>query len=387
MVREDTAEPTIRDRFAPIATAILLITLVGLSISLMIPLLSLEMERMGVSSSLAGINTATAGLGNILVVPFIPRLAMRFGADRVILATIVILAATILAFKAVPDITAWFAFRFVLGACLGALFTLSEYWINAAAPNSKRGLVMGIYATALSSGFALGPILLSVFGTSGWPPYFAAAGIAMLGIVALFASSATAPGLGGKHSANVFFFILAAPAATLASLVFGAIETASIAHLPVIGVRSGYPEAQAAIMVSVLSAGNIVSQIPVGLLSDRMDRRRLLLIIATLSLILVIAFGQSLEHFWLAAVLLFCFGGVVGALYTVGLAHLGARYSGADLANANAAFVILYSTGLTFGPPFVGGGIDLFGNFGFSIACGAIIGAYALLVLFRLRKP
>jgi MFS family permease len=386
MVEAGAIEPTIRDRWVPLTTAVILITLVGLSISLMIPLLALEMERMGVSSSMAGFNTATAGLGNIAVVPFIPALASRHGTQRVIFFTIVVLCITILAFKALPDIVIWFPLRFVLGACLGALFTLSEFWIASAAPPSKRGLVMGIYATALSIGFALGPLILALIGTIGWLPYAIAAGICLLGIATVLASPSAAPTLSSKHNTNVFALVLAAPAATLAALVFGASETASITHLPVIGVRAGYTEELAAIMVSILAAGNIVSQIPFGYLSDRMDRRLLLLIIAVFSFALLIGFGLALDYFWLAAILLFCFGGVVGALYTVGLAHLGARYSGNDLADANAAFVILYSVGLTLGPPFVGGGIDLFGSIGFSFATGAIIAAYALLVLYRLVK-
>jgi MFS family permease len=386
MVFADQTEPTIRERIVPISTAILLITLVGISLSIMIPLLSLEMERMGISSTLAGLNTASAGLGNIVVVPFIPALARQFGVRRVIFVTILILMVTILAFKAVPSIGIWFVFRFILGACLGAMFTLSEYWINAAAPPSKRGLVMGIYATALASGFTLGPLFLALVGTLGWLPYIVAALVCSLGIVTVFASSSAAPDLGEKHTVSVFSFILAAPAATMAALVFGAIETAGIAHLPVIGVRSGYSDATAAILVSVFSAGNIVTQIPMGMLSDRMDRRLLLLIIALSSLVLILAFGFALNYFWLLVALLFCFGGMVGALYTVGLAHLGARYSGADLASANAAFVILYSVGLTVGPPYVGLGIDLSENMGFSLACASITAAYAAIVFARLRK-
>jgi MFS family permease len=386
MATVSAAEPTIAERIVPITTAIVLITMVGLSISLMIPLLSLEMERMGVSSLLAGINTASAGLGNILIVPFIPRLATLFGTRRVILASILLLVCAIFAFKLVPYIGPWFIFRFVLGACLGALFTLSEFWISTSAPPSKRGLVMGIYATALSAGFALGPAILAVIGTIGWTPYIVASAICLMGIVTIFASTSDAPDIAAKHGTGIGKLILAAPAATMAALVFGVIETSSIAHLPVIGVRTGYDEASAAIMVSVFAAGNIVSQIPIGMLADRMDRRILLLALALSSLVLVTALGFVLAHFWLTQIMLFGFGGVVGALYTVGLAHLGARYSGSDLANANAAFVILYSVGLTFGPPFVGGGMDLFGNTGFSIAISIILAAYAALVFTRIRR-
>ena len=51
-------------------------------------------------------------------------------------------------------------------------------------------------------------------------------------------------------------------------------------------------------------------------------------------------------------------GGGIGSLYAVGLAHLGSRYSGPDLASANAAFIMLYALGMLGGPPIAGFGMD-----------------------------
>jgi MFS family permease len=374
---------SLEGRIVPLATAILLITLVGLGISITVPLLSLEMERMGVASSMAGINTATAGLGNILIVPFIPRLAQKFGANAVIIAAIATLACAILLFKLIPDVSVWFFLRFIFGAALGALFTLSEYWINSAAPSARRGLVMGIYATALSIGFALGPALLALFGTVGWQPYIIAAIIPLMGAIPLVLFKTEAPALAKSEGTNVFTFMLAAPAATMAALVFGAIETAAVAHLPVLGVRGGYPEGTAAAMVSLFAAGNIVSQVPIGMLADRMDKTRLLLLIALSSLVLSLLLGSVFSTGLTMAIVLFALGGIVGALYTVGLSLLGARYSGIDLANANAAFVILYSSGLMLGPPFAGFGIDLGGVQGFTSTLALILVAYAAIIMLR----
>jgi MFS family permease len=377
-------------RIVPIALAIILITLVGLGISISVPLLALEMERMGVASTLAGINTATAGLGNILIVPFIPRLAQVFGSRAVIIVSILTMVVVIIAFKLVQDIWFWFPLRFFFGAALGALFTLSEYWINAVAPPARRGFVMGIYATALSIGFAAGPALLGIAGTTGWLPYILAAIIPILGLLPVLVLRAEAPALAKSEGTHVFGFIFVLPAATMAALVFGAIETASVAHLPVLGVREGYGERLSAAMVSLFAAGNIISQVPIGMLADRMDKTRLLLLIALSSLVLSIVLGQVFHIGWALSLTLFFLGGIVGALYTVGLSLLGARYSGIDLANANAAFVILYSSGLTLGPPAAGVGIDFGGVQGFSATLALILVIYAIMILWsgkRARQP
>src|SRR5215212_12250566 len=76
-----------------------------------------------------------------------------------------------LGFRLLHDIVWWFPLRFLFSASFGVLFVLSEYWINAVAPPDRRGFVMGIYATVLALGFAIGPAVLKLVGTTGWPPY------------------------------------------------------------------------------------------------------------------------------------------------------------------------------------------------------------------------
>ena len=382
-------EPTIRQQIRPLGTAIFLIFLVGIALSLSVALLAIEMERMQVDSFTAGLNTAVLGIGKIAIVLFIPRLAHKFGVRPILFVATASLLLSILAFKALPQIEAWFVLRFIFGAALGAMFTLSEFWINASAPPSKRGVIMGAYATALALGFALGPVVIALVGSEGWTPYVIAACIMALGFVPLLLSGDSTPTVEGDHSSGVLAFVVAAPVATLAGLVFGAMESASVSTLPILGLRAGYPEATAALLVSIFAAGNIVSQIPIGLLADRVNKVLLLMVIALTSLALVAIVPFVLDAFWMLALTIFFFGGIVGSLYTVGLAHMGASFSGIQLANANAAFVILYSAGLAIGPPVVGAGMTAFDATGFSVAVGALLAIYAVVAagsLFRNRS-
>ncbi|WP_163066571.1 MFS transporter, partial [Acinetobacter baumannii] len=68
--------------------------------------------------------------------------------------------------------------------------------------------------------------------------------------------------------------------------------------------------------------------------------------------------------------------GIVSALYTVGLTHLGSRFRDADLAQANAAFVVMYSAGLIIGPPMAGLGMDLWPPNGLPATLAALFAAY-----------
>ncbi len=370
---------------AAIALAIALVALVGVSLSLSVPLLSMGMERMGVTGTLNGLNTATAGVANLAVVPFVPALAAAIGVRRLLCAAILLGLVTTLLFPLLA-FPFWFPLRFLLGASLGVLFVLSEYWINATAAPSQRGMVMGIYATVLALGFAAGPALLSVVGTLGWTPYVLSAALFGLALLPLGLGRGKVPefaGDGGKGH-NVFSFVRLAPTATIAALVFGAVETGAFSLLPVYGTRTGLDEASAAQLVSILALGNVLFQIPVGWLSDRIDKRLVLLACGTSgalgAAVMPLVAGDPVPF----RVGLLIFGGLVGGLYTVGLAHLGQRYTGRDLASANAAFVMLYSAGLILGPPFIGVSMDAFGTSGLAAGLSALLAGYAGLALWRI---
>ena len=96
-------------------------------------------------------------------------------------------------------------------------------------------------------------------------------------------------------------------------------------------------------------------------------------------------FLPTIAHNWhILAAVLFVWGGVVAALYTIGLAHLGSRLSGHELANANAAFVLCYGLGMVLGPQAIGIGMDLFGKEGFAGALALFFAFYIVLAITRI---
>lgn len=376
-----------RDRITAIAAAITCVAVVGIGLSLSIPLLSLEMERMGASGTLIGLNTAVAGLATILTVPFVPRLAARIGVLPLLLLSIGVAAVLLVAFKVFHDIAWWFPIRFLFSTTFGALFVLSEFWITQAAPPERRGLVMGIYATVLALGFAVGPTLLVFLGTEGWAPYLAGAALFLLSMIPVTLARGVSPSIERGGGRAVLSYLRLAPAATLAALLYGAVETGGFAILPLYGLKLGLDAQSAAALVSVVALGNVLFQIPVGLLADRIDRVHVLIAASlggALGAALMPAASASLPAL---LALLFVWGGIAGTLYTVGLAHLGASVRAPDLAGANAAFVGLYAAGLMLGPPLIGGGMDLVVPQGFAWTLAAMFTVYAAVVALTPRYP
>jgi MFS family permease len=365
---------------ASIAAAIGAISVVGLGLALSIPLLAFELDARGISPTWIGINTATGGLATLTVAPFLPNMVRRFGAGPLLLAAVLTAAISLLAFKVTASFLLWFPLRFIFGVALCVLFVVSEFWINAAAPNHRRGLVIGIYATVLSIGFAGGPAILSLVGTSGWAPYLSGAVFFILASIPVLIGASSAPAIEKESSRGVLSLMRIAPAATLAAFIFGAVETGLINFLPLYGLHRGLNEPQAALLLTIAELGNVALQLPLGLLSDRVDRRKLLLVCGAIGTVGAFLIPHLAIDSWAMWATVFITTGIVAGLYTVGLTLLGARFDGAALATANAAFIMLYSVGLIVGPTAVGSGMQLFDPNGFAWTIGAFLALYAVVV-------
>ncbi len=378
-------------RWLSIAAAIASISVVGMAIGLGVPLLSVILETRGYSATMIGANTAIAGIASIAAAPFATPLAARFGVVPLMLAMILAGGLAFVGFYFVPYFWMWFPLRAVLHFALTVLFILSEFWISTSAPAHRRGLILGIYATVLSLGFAFGPWLFAQIGSAGFAPFGIAFGLIALAAIPVSLAWRESPDIAGSAhdgkggSGGFARYIWLVPTATAAVLVFGAVETGGFALFPVYGARIGYPEADAALLLTAVGLGNVLLQIPLGLVSDRMrDRRILLALCAFVGLIGVLALPFVAGNWRASAAILFVWGGVVAGLYTVGLAHLGSKLSGRDLASANAAFVLCYGIGMLIGPQAIGIGMDIAGPNGFAWTLALFFAAYLALAAVRL---
>jgi MFS family permease len=375
-----------RVHWLPMIAAISSISVVGIAIGLGMPLLSVILETRGHSASMIGLNTAVAGVASIAAAPLATPLATRFGVAWTMLGMIAMGALAFVGFHFAPAFWMWFPLRAMLHLALTILFILSEFWISTSAPPHRRGLVLGIYATLLSLGFAAGPWLFAQMGSAGFMPFGVTIVLVTLAAIPVLAARNESPVISPHEEHPGFIrYIWLVPTATAAVLVFGAVETGGFALFPVYGNRIGYSEADAALLLTMIGLGNVLLQIPIGMISDKVrDRRYILLLCATVGLLGTVFMPLFAQNWHLMAGLLFVWGGVVAALYTVGLAHLGSQLSGHELASANAAFVLCYGIGMVLGPQAIGIGMDLLGPSGFGWSLAAFFGSYMLLAIGRM---
>ena len=357
----------------------------GTGMGLTLPLLSLVLERMGVTGSTNGLNLATAGLAALVVTPFVPRWIARLGAAEFLSASLVVAAGSLVAIYAAPSLWLWFPVRFVLSSALNGLFVTSEFWINQLATEENRGRYVSQYAMCIAGSFGLGPAILQFIGTRGLAPFAAGSALLLVAVVPVLLARRTAPRIDAGEFGTVYSVLKLAPAIFAAAAVFGAIDAGMFGLLPVYAVRLGYSEAHAALIVSAIAIGSIVFQYPIGQLADRINRRYLLAFCAFTgvvgSALTPVAVGTPVLFY----LLLLVWGGLILGVYSVSLTLLGQRFKGGTLATANAAFVMCYCMGLLTGPAAEGAALDLWNPHGLVLVLGAICAVYVGFLL--LRRP
>lgn len=396
--KAELTEPVLRDEttragwFAHLGlsrgavAAIATMVAVGIAVSLLPPLLSLNLAARGVSERTIGLLVATIALASLVITPFAARIAARFGIARVIAACTVFAACVMPIVRVIESVALLFPLAFVYGAAMTLCFTLAEYWINAATPEHRRGLVMGIYATVLSLGFALGPAIISVLGATSAKPFLVGSAIMLVSALPALAARRETPDFSESAPRPFVAYIFAIPVATIGVFVFAMAEQSAFAFLPLWGRHLGMAASDAVLLTSAMVLGHVAFQIPLGILADQADRRAVLLGCGTVGALgMAAAWAASGSILPLMAVL-FLWGGSTGGIYTVGLAHLASRFRGADLASANAAFIFCYALGMLIGPAIAGDAMARAPAYGLPLTLGSAFAVYSLIVIARMVR-
>jgi MFS family permease len=382
----ETAPLTPRARRRALIAILASLTAAGLTDGTSYPLFSVMLDRAGHSGSVIGLHAAMPILGTILTAPFIPRIIRRFGVQATMFGSLALIVVCYVMFPLLPSLSVWFVLRFLVGVGMAVHWIVSETWLNAAATSSRRGLFAGLYATLMSIGFAVGPALLTVIDLDTALPFVIIAGAVVLVGVPLYWARHSMPPIEPARSDSHLWPLAAAPTIFVAALVAGTVDASVLSLLVVYGVRTGFTEADALILLTVLGVGTVTLQLPLGWLADRVGRRRLLLVSGVAGAAGALALPLALGLPTLLWVILFLWGGFFVGLYTVALAELGERFQGPALAGANGLFVMAYSAGSLAGPPVLGVAMDVLGPNGLPVGLAAACLMFLLVAAVRTMR-
>jgi MFS family permease len=363
---------------------------VGLIFGFQPPLMALVLERGGASSFEIGAVTSISTVAVMLCGPLYPGTIRHLGLRRAIILGITASTAVLIVMPLLPGFQGWLLLRFVTGCALGLEWIASEIWLNRLSTDRTRGTVMGTYATVFAAGVMAGPLLLQLTGTIGWRPFgVGALGLALTALPLLAARDTSARDDGSGRKLQWLRIARAAPIVMLAALIAGLVESAYVSLLPVFALLRGLDEHSALLLVTVFLAGNVILQLPIGRVGDRLGRPRVLALCAGVCVIGPILLSAVMGGSWLVWPLLLLWGGTMYGFYTQGLALLGESYPPAELADANTAFVVVYCAGGIVGPSLGGFAMDVWPANGLLVFLSAapLVLAAGLLPRARRKHP
>jgi len=365
---------------AVVATA----TVFGLTYSLSAPLIALDMAELGLGESIIGANAAMHAVGVLIVAPILPSLVARWGARPLVVFALAVAAIVMAAFPAMPSIWLWFPLRLLLGMASEVLFVLSETWINHLADERSRARSMAVYTGALSLGFALGPLILSGVGSEGPTAFLIGAGLALLAVGFVASPKVEAPHFEEPATRNPMRYLRLAPIAISTTVLNAGIETAGLSFLALYAMSTGWAEQDAARLISSLMFGAIVLALPIGWLGDKMDRRRLVMILGLIAAVGALAWPFVLNDPWLAYPVVFVWGGVFVGIYTIMLTVVGSRFKGAELVGIYAVMGLTWGAGALVGPALAGLAMDFLPH---GLAIFASLACFAFVIfLWRVKS-
>ena len=372
-----------------LAVLLFAVSIVGLSLGATLPLVALRLLENGASALQIGILSAVPAAGMILAATLVDRACQLMSRRRLYLLCFVLCTASTLAIEfSSHSLWALAAARLALGVGMGIAIILGEAWVNELCGEKNRGTIVALYATSFTAFQLLGPTLVALLGAqTPWVVLLVSAGhlVALATVAFAMPEEGLHEHVEEPRSFSLAGFLRVAPALCMGVLFFSFFDSVVLSLFPVYASSHGYAVGIAAFMATVILLGDMLFQLPLGWLSDRLDRSSLHLLCGVGAMLIGLALPWLISQPSLLWPALMVLGAVAGGVYTLALVLIGQRFRGRDLVTANASAGMLWGVGSLLGPLLSGSLMDL-GPQGVPVALALAAGLFVATAAASLRR-
>ncbi|WP_338272559.1 MFS transporter [Roseicyclus marinus] len=323
-----------------------------------------------------------------------PALIQRVGHVRVFAALGSFMSAGLIAYTLVAEPWAWTILRILLGFCMSGIYVTAESWLNNASTNETRGKVLSAYMIAQTLGIICAQGLLTLGDAAGAGLFIGASILVSVSFAPILLSVAPAPAVEVARPMSLWALFRGSPLGTVGIFLLGGVYATQSGMAAVFGSQIGMSASEIAFFVAMLFAGALVFQYPIGWLSDRFDRRRVIMGTAAMGAMACgagwVAVGDvpGLEALGLwplmgAALLA---GGMTTPLYALLLAYTNDYLPNEDMAAASGGLIFISGLGAILGPLVVGWAMQTGGPEAFWLVLGASFAAMAVYAAYRMTR-
>ena len=340
----------------------------------------------GFSTSLIGLMGTAYFAGFLIGCLYITRMLNAVGHIRTFAALAAIAASGTLLLMVLVDPISWIIIRFVVGFCFAGLFTTIESWINSGVDNETRGRVLAVYRIIDIVAVTGAQFLLPVFGADGFVLFAVMCVMITLSLVPVSLADRSNPKPPAQFRFDLKGIWVLSPLACIGCVTIGATNGAFRLIGPLYAGEIGLSITDVAIFMSVGIIGGAVLQYPLGALSDRYDRRTVLMTTTVGAVLagLFLAFGAGTSP-TLNYIGIFLFGAFALPLYSLSAAHANDHAGPGQHVMVAAGLMFFFSLGATIGPYISSAVVEAFGPTALFTYTSAVHGALILATLWRMR--
>ncbi len=350
-------------------------------------LIAVRGAQEGMGAGQIGWMGTTYFIGFLIGCITVPRLLHEVGHIRTFAALAALASCATLFLVLIIDPYCWMASRLVIGVCFSGLFTTIESWLNSGISNQDRGKVMAFYRVLDIVVVAGAQFLMPIFGTDGFTIFGIMTLMICLSLVPVAIGDRSKPKAPEVVKFDVRAIWIISPLASLGCIAIGMTNAAFRYVGPLYAESIGLSLSSVATFISLGVIGGAVLQYPLGLLSDRYDRRWILIAATSgavfSGLFLSLIAGDNLALVYVGT---FLFGAFSLPLYSLSAAHANDRATQDQYVLLAAGLMFFYGLGATVGPPASSLMLNLFGPSSLFTFTSIVHGSLVIMTLWRMRQ-
>lgn len=346
----------------------------------------LRIQMLGWNSAQGGFLSSLYFIGFLCGCFVVPKIVNRVGHIRCFAVLSSVMAASILSLALLENYYFWMLLRVVTGFAIVGLYLVIESWLNVEVSNEVRGSVLATYTIIVLSGLATGQLLLNVSPPDGYTLLILSAMLIMLAAVPVCLTSTTQPRPIPTASFSPLLVIKTSRAAALGSLIAGFISGSTYGLGAIYGSQVGLEVSSISIMMALAIAGGALAQLPLGKMSDRIDRR--LAILGCMIFGAAVSCTALLLPHSMAFLVMFLFGASVMPIYALSLALASDNAKDGNFMEVGTGLMMTNAAGSVLGPLLTSLLMYRYGPSYFFVTalCVLVVGAIVVVIMIR-TKP
>jgi MFS family permease len=351
----------------------------------------LQSTLLGVRATIEAFPTSVTGIimscyyvGYLVGTRLAPRLMRRVGPVRVFATLAALASVAVLAHGLWVHPAPWALMRLLSGICFAGIYVVAESWLNHRASKTNRGQLLALYMLVLYVGLGGAQFLLVLSSPQSTEPFMLVSALISAAMVPIVASAQEAAAPAVPQRVRFRELYRNSPLGVVAVAFSGMISSIIFSMGPVYARLSGFGTRGVAAFMAVSIFAAVLTQYPVGRLSDRVDRRTVIgsvcllatLVAATIEVLTPLP--RSL--FLLLAAL---FSGAALTLYSLSVSHVNDKLEPSQMVAASSALLLINGTAAAFGPVITGAVMGAFGARAYFGILGTLTGTLALFDVWR----